>query len=148
RDVANETKDRELRSRAIREIWRMTGKQLTLQVSQTFTTGQEPEISIQALGLPKVALRAFRIKYEAVVPHLSEIIGTNLEGGLEKVPAEARTLIKEWTEDFKQDLHSKNVRIPSEESGITIVEAEAEGVIQTATALVGRYGVIAKTAAE
>src|SRR6185295_6463941 len=148
RDIANETKDREFRSRAILEIWRMTGKQLSLQVTQTFTTGQNPEFSIQALGLPKVAIRVYRVKYESVLPHLSEITGTNIEGGLDKVPPEARTLVKEWTEGFKPDLSSKNVKVPSDESGIYIVEAEAEGVIQTVTALVGRYGIIAKTAAE
>ena len=124
REIANETKDRMVRSSAVQGIWRITGQQLSLYQRQTFTTGQTPELQVSVQKLKGVTFRCSRIKYEALIPHLEQLSGSDFQGVVDKVGPESRTLVKEWVEPLKEYETYKAIPLPATESGLYVVEAE------------------------
>jgi hypothetical protein len=149
--ISKETPDANLRAQAIQQAWGMRGKHLYLHVNQSFTAGQEPVASLQLQKIDKVAFRAFHIPFDRLLEHLGGKDRRNLQAALEKVGPDGRRLVKEWTATYtyakNNDWKQEQVRVPSTESGVYILEAVHEEVAFSVTLFVTRYGLIAKAAA-
>jgi hypothetical protein len=149
--IGKEAPDAAVRAGAIQQAWNLKGKYLTLQVNQTFTAGSEPFANVNLQGIDKVAYRATRIGYDALLKHLEGPDGANLHEAIARVGKEGRRILKEWTADYSYDRQNRwkneQVKVPSTESGVYILEGEHEGVTMSVTLIVTRYGLVTKAAA-
>jgi len=149
--ISKEAPDASFRAQAIQQAWGLKNKYFHMNVNQTFTAGQEPVVHVGLRNIDKVVFRATRIAYDHLLEHLDGEDRANLHAALEKVGKEGRKTLKEWTAEYtytQNQWRQEQVKVPSTESGVYIVEGEHEGVTMTVTLFVTRYGLITKAAAE
>ncbi|HEX7897430.1 MAG TPA: MG2 domain-containing protein [Planctomycetota bacterium] len=151
RKIAKEAPDAQVRGNALRQIWGVQGKHLQLYVNQTFSAGQQPAVQVHISGINKVAYRATHIPWAGLLDVLGGKDRKNLHESIDKLPASARKLLKEWTVDYAVEKNrgwrSETIQIPSTEPGVYLLEGEHEGVTMTVTLFVSRNGLITKAAA-
>ena len=149
--IGKEGPDARTRARGIQRAWRLKGKYFTMRVNQSFTAGQQPVVHVNLQNIDKVTYRATHIKYGSLLEHLGGDDSQNFMQSLSKVGKEGRKVIKEWEATYtypkKNRWRQEQVKVPSTESGVYIVEGEHEGVTMTVTLLVSKYGLVTKSAA-
>lgn len=151
RKIGKEAPDAQVRTSAIQQAWNVEGKYLYLHVNQSFTTGQEPFVQVQVAKIEKIDFRAEHIPFEAILKHLGTSEGANLHDAIAKVGKGERRALKEWTATYTYEKNNtwknEQVKVPSTESGVYVVEAEHDGVVMSVTLFVSQYGLITKSAA-
>ncbi len=148
RRVAVGAADGDTRANAAHAYWQMQGKGLDLTVERTCTPGEEPVVKVRRQEIKELRYRAFRIEYAAFLPFVDGGDGRGFAGMLDKVAAKDRKMLKEWRESYPSSSEPQNeVKVPATESGVYLLEAEHEGITMQAVVAVGRYGLIAKSAA-
>jgi hypothetical protein len=149
--ISKEAKDPQVRVNAIQCLWGLENKYFYLNVNQTFTAGQEPAVRASLRNIDRVDYRVTRISYGDVLERLKEGEQANLHEAISKVGKEGRKILKEWTARYaypnNEQWREEEVKVPSTESGVYIVEGVHEEVTMTVTVLVARHGLIAKAAA-
>jgi len=151
RKIAKEAPDAQVRTSAIQQAWSVEGKYFYMHVNQSFTAGQEPFVNVQIAKIDKIVFRAEHIRFDAILENLGKSGSANLQDAIAKVGKEGRHALKEWTVTYAYDKNSywknEQVRIPSTESGVYVVEGEHDGVVMTVTLFVSQYGLITKSSA-
>jgi hypothetical protein len=148
--ISKDAPDGNLRAQAVQQAWGLKNKYFHMSVNQTFTAGQEPSVHVNLRNIDKVVYRATRVAYDSLLEHLDGEDRSNLHAALEKVGKEGRKVLKEWTAEYAYDRNQwrqEQVKVPSTESGVYVVEGEHEGVTMTVTLFVTRYGLVTKAAA-
>ncbi|HXX92634.1 MAG TPA: MG2 domain-containing protein, partial [Planctomycetota bacterium] len=148
--IAKEAPDANVRAQAIQQSWQIKGKYFYMHVNGTFTAGQSPEVNVQLHNVDKVVYRAVHIPFAQVQKALGDPDGLNFQNAIAKVPAEGRTVLKEWTVEYTYDRNqwkNESLKVPSTEAGVYIVEGEHEGVTMTVTLFSTKFGIVTKSAA-
>ncbi len=149
--IGKEAADARVRANAIQQAWSLKGKHFYMHVNGTFTAGQQPEVNVQLHGIDKVAYRATHIPFPEILKHLGDDDAQNFQNAIAKVPDGGRKLLKEWKAEYAYDKQNnwknEQVKVPSNEAGVYIVEAEHETVTMTVTLFVTRFGIVTKSAA-
>jgi uncharacterized protein YfaS (alpha-2-macroglobulin family) len=151
RKISKEATDPNIRTNAIQQAWGVEGKYFYMHVNQSYTTGQEPVVHVQLSKIDKIEFRAVHIKFDAILEQLGKADGQNLRDAIAKVGKEGRRALKEWTATYTYDRNNywknEQVKVPSTESGVYIVQGEHDGVVMTVTLFVSQYGLITKSSA-
>ncbi|HLY10833.1 MAG TPA: MG2 domain-containing protein [Planctomycetota bacterium] len=151
RQIAKEAPDAQIRTSAIQQAWNADGKYFYMYVNQSFTAGQEPVVFVQLAKVDRIVFRAEHIPFEAILQHLGTSGTANLHDAIAKVGKDGRRELKEWTQTYTYEKNSywKNdqVKVPSTDSGVYVVQGEHDGVVLTVTLFVSRYGLITKSSA-
>ncbi|HVR82826.1 MAG TPA: MG2 domain-containing protein, partial [Planctomycetota bacterium] len=149
RKIAKDAPDAQVRTNAIQQAWNVEGKYFYMQVNQSFTAGQEPVVHVQLAKIDKIVFRAEHIKFEAILEHLGKTGTANLHEAIDKVGKEGRRELKEWTQTYTYEKNNswknEQVKVPSTESGVYVVQGEHDGVVMTVTLFVSQYGLITKS---
>jgi uncharacterized protein YfaS (alpha-2-macroglobulin family) len=149
--IGKEAPDAQVRAGAIQQAWQIKGKYFYMHVNGTFTAGQSPEVNVQLHQIDKVLFRAVHIPFSEILKVLGDQDAQNFQNAIAKVPAGGRKVLKEWTQEYTYDRQNnwrnEQVKVPSTDPGIYIVEAEHEGVTMTVTLFSTRFGIVTKSAA-
>ncbi|MBV8878928.1 MAG: hypothetical protein JO332_03080, partial [Planctomycetaceae bacterium] len=140
-----------MRTNAIQQAWNVEGKYFYMHVNQSFTAGQEPFVHVQLSKVDKIVFRAAHIRFDAILEHLGKADAANLHDAIEKVGKAGRRELKEWTATYTYDQNNhwrnEQVKVPSTESGVYVVQGEHDGIVMTVTLFVSQYGLITKSSA-
>lgn len=151
RKISKEATDPAIRTSAIQQAWGVEGKYLYLHVNQSYTAGQEPVVHVNVAKIDHLAFRAVHIRFDALLEHLDKGDSQNLHDAIQKVGPEGRRELKEWTATYTYERNNywrnEEVKVPSTESGVYIVQAEHDGVVMSVTLFVSQFGLITKSAA-
>jgi uncharacterized protein YfaS (alpha-2-macroglobulin family) len=151
RKIAKEAPDAQVRTNAIQQAWNVEGKYFYLHVNQSFTAGQEPVVFAQLAKIDKIVFRAEHIKFEAILKQLGTKGVSNLHEAIDKVGKDDRHQLQEWTKTYTYERNNywrnEQIKVPSTESGVYVVQGEHDGVVMTVTVLVSQYGLITKASA-
>ncbi|MBI3856252.1 MAG: hypothetical protein HY293_11235 [Planctomycetes bacterium] len=151
RKIAKEAPDAATRTNAIQQSWGVEGKYFYMHVNQSYTTGQEPLVHVQLAKIDKILFRAVHIKFDSVLEQLGKADGQNLRDAIAKVGKEGRRELKEWTATYTYEKNNywrnEQVKVPSTESGVYLVQGEHDGVVMSVTLFVSQYGMITKSSA-
>jgi hypothetical protein len=151
RKISKEAPDAATRTNAIQQAWHVEGKYFYMHVNQSYTTGQEPIVHVQLSKIDKIVFRAVHIKFDSILEHLGKADGQNLRDAITKVGKEGRRDLKEWTETYTYDKNNnwrnEQIKVPSTESGVYIVQGEHDGVVMTVSLFVSKYGLVTKSSA-
>ncbi|HZE96724.1 MAG TPA: alpha-2-macroglobulin family protein [Planctomycetota bacterium] len=151
RKIAKEAPDAQVRTSAIQQAWSVEGKYFYMHVNQSFTSGQEPFVHVQLAKIDKIVFRAEHIKFDAILAKLGQDGTANLHDAIDKVGKEGRRELKEWTATYTYEKNNywkqEQVKVPSTESGVYVVQGEHDGVVMTVTLFVSQYGIITKSSA-
>ncbi len=149
--IGKEAADGNVRANAIQQAWQLKGKYFYMHVNGTFTAGQAPEVNVQLHNIDKVAYRAVHIPFAEILKVLGGDDAQNFQNAVAKVPKEGRKVLKEWTGEYTYDKsnnwRNEQVKVPSTEPGIYIVEGEHEGVTMVVTLFSTKFGIVTKSAA-
>ncbi len=151
RKIAKDAPDPQVRTSAIQQAWNVEGKYFYMHVNQSFTSGQEPFVHVQLAKIDKIAFRAEHIKFDAILKQLGQAGTANLADAISKVGKEGRRELKEWIQTYTYEKNNnwknEQVKVPSTESGVYVVQGEHDGVVMTVTLFVSQYGLITKSSA-
>ena len=146
-EIARKSTDPNVRTDALRHYWQLQDKELTLVADRTYTTGEEPAFRVLRKEVKELAYRAYRIDYSAFLPLVEERNDRDFAAMAEQIGRAERKLVKEWKVSYPVSNGDEVVPIPSAAGGVYVLEAEHDGFTMEAVAVVGRYGLITKSAA-
>jgi uncharacterized protein YfaS (alpha-2-macroglobulin family) len=151
RKISKDAPDASVRTNAIQQAWGVEGKYFYMHVNQSYTTGQEPLVHVQLAKVDKILFRATHIKFDSILEHLGKADSQNLHDAISKVGKEGRRELKEWTATYTYEKNNywrnEQIKVPSTESGVYVVQGEHDGVVMTVTLFVSQYGMITKSSA-
>ncbi len=134
---------------AVWRYWDLVGKTFYFSVYQSFTEGEPVEVQYSFRNIPRVHYRLFRVSLGDVISKVEKSDKIeNVRRLIGRMPRSSWSKVKEWEEEPRQERRHLYgaLKLPLDEAGFYILEAEHDEVALHVNIIVARAGLVLKTA--